>query len=786
MRSASIRRKTGRRSTGFRVAAVTIVVLGVCCIASFFETVVAFSTTNPVTNKKPAADSAPAASTKTTTPIISPNERSEILNKHLRRELLSSPAQQIKGDDIGGDIMEAALLSAKDPSSDSRYDPRFGRPALKAYRSFVYSEKHATDPLLLDGLAIKTAKHIRNMIKQTRNLADGIVSPPKNNNNDANANAPQHFREKIANSIAKGERRARERGHLKLREVCTGCSRPFNLCLCEVLNQLNNNNSSNNEATAATNASDWMVHSRVIVLQHPNEFRKKHTSTVPLLKLVLGDKKVKMKVGYEFTMKDILLSDADGDSEDGDIDNMEERPIMLFPGPDAIDLDQYVAATQTRQPTTGDDLDCNNPNNNEQGTTTNSISTSTESNEKQQPKKKKHTLVLIDGTWSEAKRIIRKSPEVLESCQMVQFSFSDDDLGPEGGTNHHQTTNPTGDDDRASWPSNPESDSDKATKSRSIYHAMRKEPEEHCLSTLEACGEALKILEGTANGPKLQDALNSVLSKHVELHLKNAREASQSRHNRDTTSRDSKLKRSKEIERSIYGGENGNDDDGADDSGDSHRRHQPSQRSSCAGASLLAIQPTTIARTPTRLLAVDSSKNTDTNVKVRRLTHEDIPVIDAWWDNGGTQKSMITITRSIDADDRLDIRANLGIVDENETLVACILRYESGPLGILHVSEEHRGKGYATALLKEATKAVSKAARSNYDRDDLPLELQCTAFIKDGNTASERVFAKVGYVRENPNVKRGTGKRQAKRKWIYPARLQTEEGKASDDTTKRT
>ena len=116
-----------------------------------------------------------------------------------------------------------------------------------------------------------------------------------------------------------------------------------------------------------------------------------------------------------------------------------------------------------------------------------------------------------------------------------------------------------------------------------------------------------------------------------------------------------------------------------------------------------------------------------------------------------------------DADYCLDIGASLGIVDENTgALVACIVRYESGPLGILHVSEDFRGRGYGTALLREATKAVLEANQNG----DRPLE--CAAFIKDGNTASEKVFAKVGFVRENPNAKRGTGKRRANRKWIYP------------------
>lgn len=730
--------------------------LALCiCLLFLVEPAVTFSTTNPITvvsptpvtatasiigngrdtNSARASESLPQKETSafrndsTETSLFTPNERSGLLNKHLRRELSSQQSIGITGNDnIGREIMEAALLSVRDPSSG--YDPRFGRPALKAYRSFVYSDKHASDPILLDGLAIKTAKQIRNMIKQTQNMANGIDSPPKNQK--LQENPPQHFREKIANSIAKGERRARERGHRSLREVCSGCSRPFNLCLCEVLNQWKDSNAT------TTPISERMVHSKLIVLQHPNEFRKKHTSTVPLLQLLLGEENVRIKVGYEFTMKDVLLSDNH--------DN-EDRPIMLFPGPEAIDLDKYVETqSQIHQTQSSDLFECKTT-----GEGMDSLPTTSLGENEQQ---KKNTLVLIDGTWAEAKRIIRRSPEVLEGCQMVQFAFPDD--LDDGEINHAPHVDSIDLDDSSrifSWPSLPESDTDKATKSRSIYHAMRKEPEEHCLSTLEACGEALKILEGDINGPKLQEALTSVLSKHVELHLKNARDASQSRHNRDTTSRDSKLRRSKQIEESIYGGTS---DIGVGGSGSSSESSPSSSHDE--NTSSMASQPTSVANTPTRLLEVDST----TTVTIRRLTHEDTPVIDAWWENGGAPKSVMTITRSIDADYRLGVGASLGIVDETTgELVACILRYESGPLGILHVSEELRGKGYGTALLKEALKAVLDANRSR----DVPLE--CSAFIKDGNAASENVFSKVGFVRENPNAKRGTGKRRANRKWIY-------------------
>jgi len=302
---------------------------------------------------------------------------------------------------------------------------------------------------------------------------------------------------------------------------------------------------------------------------------------------------------------------------------------------------------------------------------------------------------------------------------------------------------------------------------------MRKEPEEHCLSTLEACGEALKILEGVdGNGPKIQKRLLTVLTKHVELHLKNAREASQSRHNRDTTSRDTKLKRAKEIERSIYGD--------TSPSGSTSTTTTTSTSSHQDGDVRTIATTTTIDATTTRLLKLDDDKDGKSSaVTIRRLTHEDIPLIDTWWDNGGTSKSLMTLTRCIDSDYDKDIGATLGIVDENDKtkLIACVVRYESGPLGILHVVEEHRKKGYGTALLKEATRILSerKKAYSNNNNNNNhgdhppPLESSCEAFIKDGNIASEQVFSKVGWVRENPNAKKGHGRRRANRKWIFPS-----------------
>uniref|UniRef100_A0A7S4EHS0 tRNA-uridine aminocarboxypropyltransferase n=1 Tax=Pseudo-nitzschia australis TaxID=44445 RepID=A0A7S4EHS0_9STRA len=797
--------------------------------------------------------------TSTTTPIIPNYERAKVLNSHLQTLLEFEPNAENNNSNNNDDqninntilrnisaidIMDAALRwgaaetetkfsNTNDPSTsnnnssnnnNSKYyitDPRFGRPALRTYHSFVVSDdRYDDDPILLDGLARKKAKQIHHMIqqrqsRQTRTPA-ATTTQQKNNNTykkNGNNNPPQHLRDKVAHSIAKGERRARERSNQRLRTVCSGCSRPFNLCLCEVLGLSNtNNNNANstntnmdsatshqqhpsdntNGSKSASTTASMMSRSRIVVLQHPNEFRKKHTSTVPLLKLVLGPENVRVKVGYEFTQRDVLLWDENDITTASD-DDCTQRPIMLFPGPDAMDLDQYVLRLSNQQDSKDDDNDSNHVNNSkmrgeeeDKSTDSSNIrhrrSDPITTNEQTRKTNNKTTLVLIDGTWAEAKRILRKSTEILETCQMIQFAFNDDD---------DESSNNGG--------------------SRSIYNAMRREPEDHCLSTLEACGQALELLEGPEHGPKIQTHMLEVLSKHVELHLANAKEAAYAvRKNRDSTNKDLKLKRAKEIEWAIFyanrdgGNKNSHKENNSDTNDDTDSSTNRAKRKNIRPVRPIPTATTktittTIADTPTRLLRLEnddtgsrkSSAAIKTNdddaaavtVTIRRLTHEDIPTIDDWWENSSSSsstnpkhkklKSITTITRSIESDYGNNIGASLGIVDENDPtkLIACILRYESGPLGILHVQESHRGKGYGTALLKEATQILAEYHhQQRQEKEQEQHNLECTAFIKDGNLASQHVFSKAGWIQENPNAKKGSGKRRANRKWIFPPR----------------
>jgi DTW domain-containing protein YfiP len=227
---------------------------------------------------------------------------------------------------------------------------------------------------------------------------------------------------KINGSILKGERRALDRA-TALREACKGCHRPHSLCLCEDLPQ-----------------PQTLHNTHVLILQHPNERRKRNLSTTPLLQLAL--KNVSVKVGYEFD-----------ESALEPYQNLQ--PLLLYPSEDAI----VLSSDEDLRHETSQLL----------------------------PNHEHLLLILVDGTWNEAKRILRESPRLVDQCRTVCF---------------------------------------RDVNEISMYDVLRKEPQSHCLSTLEACGKALQYLEkDRAN--HLQETLHQLLRAHVKAHLVNKRKMEQ-------------------------------------------------------------------------------------------------------------------------------------------------------------------------------------------------------------------------------------------------------------------
>ena len=507
-------------------------------------------------------------------------------------------------------------------------------------------------------------------VRHQRNFGSYITAAASSvsSSNDRTKYATQH---KIASSIAKGERRARER-QAKSRELCEGCARPPNLCVCSVLRSVLPQHKDGGFAKLGTQNTD------ILILQHPNEFRKRHFSTVPLVGLVLHD--VTTKVGYEFNSEALLesLGISGGSSK--------QRPLLLFSGEGAVDLDEYVCQQETAETKNNVNLD-------------KSLSSSLSSSSEQQ----RNLLILIDGTWAEAKRMAKHSPNLLKRCQMVQFPPSDVD-----NCNKRNNAGPADIDGEVQM-------------HQSVYNAVRREPEAHTISTLEALANALEILEpesdaNHATKPSL--GLRLVLEKHVEAYLSNAVSSRTPRFNRDSSGVGARNKRTWQIKKGLF-----TNDDIAND--------EATASISDGGIRYLAD-----------------------GCIIRPLQLADAPQLDAWWDHKSSN-SLQMVARCISSDRNANIGACLGIFDpEGGHLRAGIVRYEGGAVGMLHVDPQHRRRGYGEALLSEATKAIETAGVG-----------ECIAFIMEGNVASERTFQKVGWVREDPSLK-GTGKRKANRKWI--------------------
>ena len=161
---------------------------------------------------------------------------------------------------------------------------------------------------------------------------------------------------------------------------------------------------------------------RVLVLQHPAE-AKRQIASVPLISMC---------------MKSVLVTK--GVSFSGDIEPLQQavqsgfEPLLLFPSADAVALDSVNASTLA----TGN----------------------------------KKLLVLIDGTWTQARHMIRHSPELLGRCTPIKFDQRID----------------------------------------SIFNALRREPEPYCMSTVEACARALRFLEPS-------DAAQAA-ARHMDASLK--------------------------------------------------------------------------------------------------------------------------------------------------------------------------------------------------------------------------------------------------------------------------
>ncbi|KAL3763711.1 hypothetical protein ACHAWU_008033 [Discostella pseudostelligera] len=285
--------------------------------------------------------------------------------------------------------------------------------------------------------------------------------------------------------------------------------------------------------------------------------------------------------------------------------------------------------------------------------------------------------------------MLRNSPILLEKCQPIQFI--------------NNTT---------------------AAATTSIYDSIRKQPDSHCLSTLESCERAIRLLEPSTN-PQVQLASYYLLESLRSMILTQMKyERIQLEKHPESIRNMEKLMAKKERQvllSSFFQ--------------DSSISNNSRQHDSINGTSL------------------------PSGYTLRPLVEADGTYVNSIWPFR-SNKSLIMITKQIVGDIKNatiygSSSTCLGIEFESR-LVGCIIRHRNGSVGILHVDEEHRRFGLGEALLKEATKAV--LARGGED---------VYAFILDGNHASEALFTKLGWEKVGDSSAKGTGKRRAKRKWMY-------------------
>lgn len=202
------------------------------------------------------------------------------------------------------------------------------------------------------------------------------------------------------------------------RDICSRCSRPANVCLCDCLPE-----------TPLRCSAD------VVVIQHPDE-AKKGIRTSQLLPGVLAS--IEIYGGRtldEHPDAHKLLSGG----------HAHLCPVLLYPADDAIPLDRPGGLAQLNA-LRGD---------------------------------RRLVLVAIDGTW-------RKAKAMCTACKTLVGSLPKVALTADGC-----------DEER-------------------LYHALRTEPREGMLSTLESIGRALRLIEGGDGGKAIEAALTRPLRRFIE------------------------------------------------------------------------------------------------------------------------------------------------------------------------------------------------------------------------------------------------------------------------------
>jgi DTW domain-containing protein YfiP len=135
------------------------------------------------------------------------------------------------------------------------------------------------------------------------------------------------------------------------------------------------------------------ISSQVIILQHPAEARRRITSTVPLVGLCLEN--CDTIISNDFDLNHPVLKTAFSPTTTND--KAANLPLVLYPSDDATFIEDMTPCLS-----------------NAVKSTTNAVGVATV---QQEP----YTIILIDGTWSQAKQMIHNIDWLHTHCKPVKF-----------------------------------------------------------------------------------------------------------------------------------------------------------------------------------------------------------------------------------------------------------------------------------------------------------------------------------------------------------------------------
>ncbi|KAH7953592.1 hypothetical protein HPB49_010513 [Dermacentor silvarum] len=195
------------------------------------------------------------------------------------------------------------------------------------------------------------------------------------------------------------------------RDLCNKCRRPPSVCWC-----------------CSLPATPVAISSKVYILQHPGEV-KRNLSTAPMLEAALSNERCIILRGRRFSRERY-----------GPLESVLEDPpsadtILLYPGPEAKDV-QLLATVQQRG--------------------------------------RGYNIVVLDGTWSQARSLFFNSPQ-LHSLQQVQINAS-----------------------------------------QASHYVIRTQPTSECLSTVETVAYALAALEEKPHLKEASFLRNQVLTRPLQ------------------------------------------------------------------------------------------------------------------------------------------------------------------------------------------------------------------------------------------------------------------------------